>query len=232
MLFPNARIAVFYHCLFCLGDPPEFLPNAFGIVRDQMLAVEQSGLLSASENFVVGVNGGEESGQYASLVIPQNARVIMHGLHSRAENPTIIEIEKWCRSHPGWCVLYFHSKGATHPADSPYSRGISAPWRDAMMQDLVWGWRNCIAAIASGAEVVCSHFMRGMADGSQNIACGNFWWAASEFLATLPSMYLRDRIKQSGIASLESRFEAEVWIGNGRMPIVHEFRPGGGGGVP
>src|SRR5574340_797161 len=62
---PDLRIAIFYHCLFALGDPPELLPNAFAIVRDQMQALEQSELLENCGYFLAGVNGGEESAEYA-----------------------------------------------------------------------------------------------------------------------------------------------------------------------
>lgn len=227
------HIAIFYHCLFEYGTPPDFQPGAFDIVAEQMTALHTSGLLAAASHFVVGINGGKESEQYANLILPPHARKVLHGLESRAENLTLVEIEKWVPNHPDWYVLYFHSKGATHPPGTHYGDNVSAPWRRGMMKYLVKNWRACVADMDAGAESVGCHFMRGMADGTQNIWAGNFFWATSNFLATLPSIFNRDRIKLSGISSVESRYEAEVWIGNGpRCPKVKEYLPNGGEGCP
>lgn len=227
-------IAVFYHCLFMHGDPPELRAPAFSIIQHQFTQLAESGLADAATEMVVGINGPvDESRDYARLAFPKKARMVFHGPRSFAENLTLVELERWLPDHPDWNVLYFHAKGATHPAGSPYGENVSRPWRESMMQDVVLNWRNCISDLDSGYESVGSHFMRGLCDGTQNIWPGNFWWAKSNFLSTLPSIFMRDRIKVSGIASAESRFEAEVWIGNGpRLPHVKEYRPTGGGGVP
>lgn len=226
-------IAIFYHCLFVLGNPPEFRKRAFEIVHEQMKLVKDSGLLNETQHLVVGINGGKESEQFANLVIPAKANRVFHGLESRAENLTIVELEKWIKDNPGWNVLYFHAKGCTHPEGDNYGDNVSSPWRKTMDRQLVGGWRQCVKDLESGFESVGCHFLVGMCDGTQNIWAGNFWWATSDFLKTLPSIYLRDRIKESGIAAAESRYEAEVWIGNGpRIPKVKQYLPKGGGGVP
>lgn len=93
-----------------------------------------------------------------------------------------------------------------------------------MMRRCVTEWRQVVAELDAGFEAVGCHWLTGMGhDKSQHYFAGTFWWATSNFLATVPSMYLRDRIKESGIASLESRYEAEVWIGNGRMPKIKDL---------
>lgn len=226
-------IAIFYHTLFALNTPDNILDKALGIVDQQMRACNASGLTDAASHFVVGINGGDESKPLADILLPPKANKVYHGLESHAENLTIIEIEKWAKDHPGWNVLYFHAKGCTHPAGSPYGEGVSGPWRDTMTRYLVLNWRQCVNDLESGYESVGCHFMRGLCDGTQNIWAGNFFWATSDFLRTVPTMYLRDRIKVSGIASAESRFEAEVWMGNApRLPHVREYLPNGGEGIP
>jgi hypothetical protein len=226
-------IAVFYHCLFALGTPDNIRDKALTIVQQQMDAACVSGLAHEASHFVIGINGGEESRPFAEMLLPRRAIKVYHGLESRAENLTIVELEKWLPSHPGWNVLYFHAKGCTHPPGDPYGEGVSGPWRDTMTRYLVMGWRNCVLDLESGFESVGCHFLTGMADGTQNIWAGNFFWATSDFLMTLPSIYKRDRIKVSGIAAAESRYEAEVWIGNGaRIPHVKQYLPKGGEGVP
>jgi hypothetical protein len=192
-------------------------------------------LLEACQDLIVGVNGGDESRDYANIVLPPKARVIYHGLQSRAENLTLLEIEKWVKEHPGQeaYILYCHAKGCSHPADSPYANGISKPWRQAMLADLVLNWRQCIGALDFGADIVCSKWLWNQADGSQHIPAGNFLWVKASFVQTLPSLYLRERIRNDGIAALTSRYEAEVYWGNGpRKPLVSMIRPNGGGGIP
>lgn len=222
-------IAIFYHCLFAFDRPENFLKRACEIVHGQMQSVTRSGLLEAASHFTVGINGGPESLIYSRLFIPPKANCVFHGLQSHAENLTIVEIEKWLPTHPGWHVLYFHAKGCTHPPDSHYGLTVSDPWRNAMMGHLVDNWRRCVADLEAGAEAVGCNWLTGMGwDKSQNIFGGNFWWATSDFLRTLPSIWARERIKTSGIGSAESRYEAEVWIGNGpRLPKVAVYHPGG-----
>jgi hypothetical protein len=148
---------------------------------------------------------------------------VTHGLQSRAENLTIIEVEKFVKTHPDWNVLYFHCKGGSHESGTSYS-DFSNRWRRCMMRRCVTEWRQAVAELDAGFEAVGCHWLTGMGhDKSQHYFAGTFWWATSNFLATVPSMYLRDRIKESGIASLESRYEAEVWIGNGRMPKIKDL---------
>ncbi len=229
----NKPIAIWFHCLFYLGDPPELLPKAIEIVAEQMAQLKESGLLDACTEMVVGVNGGPESEALAPLILPEKAKVVYHGLASRSENLSIVALQEWSKKHPGWLVLYFHSKSATHPPDSAYGNNVSTPWRRAMMHDLVTNWRQCVSELNVGYDICCSHWLWNQADGSQHLPAGNFAWFTSDFIAQLPSMYARERIKVSGIGALESRYEAEVHWGNShRRPNVSQIRPNGGGGVP
>lgn len=207
-----------------MGEPARVIPHAVWIMGEQMEQIDRSGLLAATTEFHAGINGGSESESLAKAKLPAKATVTYHGLKSYSENLTIVLLEEWVKTHPGWYVLYLHAKGATKKIASLEGQ-MSAIWRNGMMQDLVLNWRQCVADLQAGYDVACSTFMWGLVDGTQNIAAGNFWWAKSDFLATLPTIYLRDRIKMSGIAALESRFEAEVWIGYGAKPKVKSYRP-------
>lgn len=225
------KIAIWYHCLFYHGDPLEMRMNAMNIVMEQWEQVRSTGLEEAASEIVIGINGTEESAEIGRLIFPKRATLLLHGAQSKAENLTLVALEEWVKTHPDYAVLYFHAKGCTHPAGESYGENVSAPWRRGMMADLVGNWRQCVADLASH-DIACSHWMWNMADGTQHIPAGNFLWATSNFIATLPSIFLRDRIKVSGIASAESRYEAEVYWGNGPRPNVRQYRPNGGGGVP
>ena len=224
-----SRIAVFFHCLFYRDN--ELLLNACDIVDEQMTALRESGLLHDCSEFIVGINGGKESEDMANLLIPSKAKKIMHGLASKSENLTIVEIEKWLPSHRGWHVLYFHSKGATSVGSEQERR---KQWRLCMMNNLVLKWHRCTRDLNHGFDSVGCHwisnFMKPLFDHQnqrdQAYWAGNFWWATSDFLLSLPSIHNRARIHWSGIGSIESRYEAEVWIGNGsRIPKVKDYHP-------
>lgn len=216
-------IAIFYHCLFYRAGSPDPLPAAFEIVNQQMWALQRSGLLAEASHFQVGINGGEESHEYADLLLPHQARRVYHGLNSCCENPSIRMLEEWLPAHPGWHVFYFHAKGSTHKDHDP----MRTRWRGCMMRHCVANWHRCVADLEAGYESVGCHWMTGKATPpGQSIWAGTFFWAQSDFLRTLPSILLRERIKQSGLGAYESRYEAEVWIGNGpRLPRVKDYHP-------
>jgi hypothetical protein len=221
------KIAIFYHCLFYFGDPPDLYMNAVQIVASQMAALKISGLEDAASEIVIGINGGSESEDVARTILPYKAKLVFHGLQSKSENMTIRVMEKWLPTHEDWLVLYFHSKGATHDIATEY--GIfDAKWRECMMTQCVDSWRRCVADLEFADAVGC-HWLTGQGwDHSQHYFAGTFFWARASFLRTLPSIMDRERIKISGLASAESRYEAEVWIGNGpRLPIVRDYHPGG-----
>jgi len=220
------QIAIFYHCLFVVGEPPEPLPFAWQIVAMQMRQLKISGLLDAASEFQVGVNGDTESEHFADAIIPRKGMVVYHGLESRSENPTLLMLEHWVKTHPGWNVLYIHSKGASLTKRDSYST-VSSLWREDMMVDLVANWKRCVADLENGNDVATSLWMWNMCDGTQHIPAGNFLWIKSDFAAKLPSLMLRDRIKHDGIGALSSRHEAECFWGNGPRPYVKSYREHG-----
>lgn len=218
------RIAIFYHCLFVLGEPPQVLPGAEGIVREQMDELIDSGLVCEASEMHVGINGGPESVEFAQRTMPQGVQVTYHGLAARSENLTILMLEEWVKTHPGWYVLYLHSKAATQSFQTVLGKQ-GTHWRHGMMEDLVSHWRQCVADLKSGYDIVTSHWLWGAADGTQHIPAGNFLWVKSDFARQLPSLRLRARIQQDGAGALSSRHEAEVYWGNGPRPQVKSYQP-------
>ena len=219
-------IAIFYHCLFFRPNNGEMLEHAIAIISEQMALMKLSGLEDAASEIYCGINGGTESDSMARAILPDKAVLSFNGLQCCNENRTIQLIEDWLPGHPGYDVLYFHSKGATRGAGDV----VGGKWRQCMMSNLVWNWERCVKDLARGFDSVGCHWLSGHNNPVGNsIWAGNFWWAKSEFLATLPRIETRDRIARiSGIDSIDSRFEAEVWIGNGTsLPTVMDYHPGG-----
>lgn len=216
------KIAIFYHCVFRWGNPLVSSQSAKDIIYWQMRDLEASGLVGHASFMLAGINDTVAP----AVEFPRKFFKVFHGTQSRSENLTIVEIEKWVKAHPDYYVLYFHSKGATKPSNSPGPTQC----RLCMMRACVKNWYQCVRDLDAGSDSVGCHWLPGMADGTQNIWAGNFWWAKASYLRTLPSIFERARIKESGIGAIESRYEAEVWIGNGpRLPKVKDYHPGGRG---
>lgn len=214
------KIAIFYHCLFQLND--ELLPAALEIIPEQMWALKSSGLEDEASEIVIGINGGDEASAFSEF-FPAKSTIVYHGLQCRNECRTILILQEWAKAHPGWYVLYFHSKGACHPIGD-YMR---TRWRKCMQRTVVENWRKCLADLDSGYEAVGNHWMQPPATPpGQYIFAGTFFWIKTDFLNTLPSIMERARIKESGIDSFESRYEAEVFLGNGpRPPRIKDYHP-------
>lgn len=219
------RIAIFYHCAFQINQ--QRLPAAIPIVKSQMSALQESGLLEAASNFFIGVNG--DSGT-APVTFPEKANVIYHGLRCRTELRTLRMLEKWLPGHDDWMVLWFHSKGVTHKIGDTHSD----PWRECSMHHLVRRWKYCVEDLRRGYESVGVHWMTGKeTPPGQSIWAGNMFWATGKFLNTLPSILERARIKEFGLDHVDSRYEAEVAICNGlRLPKIYDYCPGWRPGRP
>jgi hypothetical protein len=220
-------IVIFYHGLFVMGDPPKPKLSALTIVSEQMLELRKSGLEEAASEIFIGINGGQESFGWARELLSPKATVIFHGLQCHSENRTLLMMEEICRSRTESHCLYFHAKGATHDLNSAYAVNLATPWRNRMMSVCVGQWRMCVKHLEKYEAVGC-HWLTGQGhDKSQHYFAGNFFWVRASFFRTIPSLLTRARIKTSGLDSPESRFEAEVHLGNGpRLPLIKNYYNG------
>ena len=107
-------------------------------------------------------------------------------------------------------VLYAHTKGA-------YEESVHRDsWREAMTSPLVRNWRLAAAALEEH-DAVGLHWLTSQEFPDRQIGTpffgGNFWWATTDYLRTLPEI---------GTAS---RFDAEGWIGR-ENPKILDLCPG------
>ena len=98
---------------------------------------------------------------------------------------------------PGTVILYTHNKGAWR------NMFLEDQWRRSMLWHLVFGWQNCINLLEAHQVAGC-HWMG-------NHFAGNFWWARSSYLTTLPPIHG---------TSEKDRGLAELWIGEGQPSNV------------
>lgn len=110
-------------------------------------------------------------------------------------------------------ILYAHTKSA-HVMSVENCR-----WREAMTQQLVRRWSDCVPLLeendAVGLHWLTAQEFPGITanDTPFPFFGGNFWWATTRYLRTLPKL---------GTAG---RHDAEAWIGLGG-PKVRDLKPG------
>lgn len=207
------KIAVWYHCkIRGEGIPDE--EAALVIMASQMHVLKESGLAKEATTVNIGINGNDSDALLVGCFAPDQTVITTHGPEARTEIPTM----KLLRAslEPGWAVLYHHSKGVTHPGDALYHR-----WLGNMQRVCISNWRDCIQALAQGAEACGCHWLtpeKFPGAVSSPFFGGTFWWARSDYLQKLPAL---------PEPTWANRYEAESWIGRHRpYPRVVDFSPG------
>ncbi len=96
-----------------------------------------------------------------------------------------------------------------------------------MAHECIEKWRFCVKHLETH-EACGAHWLEGQGwDKSQFYFAGTFYWVRASFFRTIPSIMTRQRIKDSGIDSIESRYEAEIVLGNGpKLPSVKNLYAG------
>jgi hypothetical protein len=224
------RIAVFYHCRVAGGAHPknsfaEACPainqdHAIDVVNEQHAALRLSGLLDSTHSFYVGCNGTKEECEPARKMIAEDGEFICHGVNAAGELPTLRLLEEWVKTHPDWLVFYHHSKGVCWPGPTGEFR---RNWRRCLTWALVYEWKRCIRDLESNKyDMVGGHWLSpqqfpGMEHLKKPIWGGNFFWATGSFLNELPPI--------SKNTDWAHRWDAEHWVGEGRMPSVKDYCP-------
>lgn len=201
-------IAIFYHVYLGGGVIPCDHENVIGIVTDQLSALEASGVAKASQHSVIGVSGTEEDVFLVGMIAGKAQ--VFHNKEGVGELPTMKRMQDFCVGHPGWNVLYLHTKGAIYKDQPLYSA-----WRKCMENAVIWSWNSCQADMQNGIDSCGAHWLTPQLYpiiGRVPYWGGNFFWAKSEFLNTLPPIDIN-----------ADRYQAEVWIGKGRRPRVRDY---------
>jgi hypothetical protein len=209
-------VALWYHTLFTGTERPINAGFVMDLMAQQMATIEAVGLVDYASAMYVGVNGDEEDADIARMLAPSKAQVIAHGKGTGTEITTLNVLRSWVKSHLGWYVLYFHSKGVSHP-ENP-----NTTWRLNMEAHVLGNWRRCILELDRGYDACGSYWLTPEEHPSliqhHPFFGGTFWWSKSDYLATLPSLPPPEFVH---------RYEAESWIGSGpRRPRVKNFIEG------
>jgi hypothetical protein len=209
------KLAVWYHTRLFGGEPEINSDWSIALMREQMNLLNLSGLLAASKEFTVCVNGDSENQTAARILAPKKASFIDHGKESKGLLRTMNALREWAMNHPDWLVCFWHIKGVTHPHDA-----LCAAWRGCMERAVIQNWRQCVADLTAGFESVGAHWLAKERYGSMvtfPFWGGQFFWARASFLATLPEL-------PNNPTCREDWFKSENWIGMGpRAPKVKDY---------
>jgi hypothetical protein len=188
------------------------------IVEPQGQRLRESGLLTRTSKLLVGVVGdSDEDISILADLFGQHALVRQLGPLLSFEFPTLQWLHEEVRSEDVAC-WYAHTKGvSTHREDQTV-------WRLKMEAVIFDQYERCLDALET-------HDTCGTAwtPGIDPHYSGNFWWANSRYLQTLPSpSILQFRHRMAGPSPLavnpnplDNRFEAELWIG--KNPKIQPF---------
>lgn len=209
-------IAVFYHCILNGTVRPINTEFAIDLIAEQMQTLDACGLSRCSNEITIGVNGDGQDAEIVHMLAPPKSKVVAHGKGTGTEITTMNLIRDWVRHHPGWYVMYFHSKGLSHP-ENPNTR-----WRLNMEQHVLANWRGCVLELDRGYDACGCYWLTPEEHPTmiQNhpFFGGTFFWTKSDYLATLPPLPEPEFV---------NRYAAESWIGSGpRRPRVKCFIDG------
>lgn len=184
---PRPALSHFYH-VFADG-------NWQTPVTEHLDHLERSGLAAALDSFGVGIVGSH-----------LNRLEVIDFIDRR------LQIDHLAEAEDGWeqvtlnlmldrmgdsLVLYAHTKTAANYSD------MHDQWRKSMTYFMVHRWRECVELLGEYDTVGCHRIEPEDGNPLQGFWGGNYWWARSEWLRTVPPL------------SYESRYHAEAWIGYG-----------------
>lgn len=218
------KLAIFYHCRISGGhnvDSGASIDPVWGrnLLSMQMAAICNSGLYENANKMVIGLNWDEFDTEMALTEIPEGATLIVHGAKAESLLPTMVFMQKWARQHPDFYILFFHSKGATHPNDP-----FTTAWRNCMTRHLITDWRKCVADLDAGYDAVGCHWLHNSPNdpnsnrwGSNSFFAGVFFWTTAKYLNTLPPL-------PEKVTDRHSWFLPELLLGCGK-PKIKDYHP-------
>ena len=191
------RLTHFYH-VFADGDWE--IP-----VTEHLHALTVSGLLDTLDDLFVGIVGAPENRARVRDAFPA---VVVAEADEGWEQVTLQKLHDFSHKHEAK-IFYAHTKGAWSRSE------LARAWRVSMTHDTVTRWGECVHALEK-VQAAGPFWLKSWepehAD-HESFFAGNFWWARSDYIRTLEPV------------GMESRFQAEGWVGLGK-PSVKIMREG------
>ncbi len=114
------------------------------------------------------------------------------------EMTTLNKLRDFSTNNPDMRVLYLHTKGVSH---SKNYKAVN-DWIDQMLYFLIEKHPICTEVLSRGFDTVGCNYLRDYRRSIPVHYSGNFWWASSKYLATLPKMH----------ESTTNKTDTEFWL--------------------
>lgn len=177
------------------------------IVTDHMKALRASQLWDQLEFMRIGIVGSSKNRAKVRLALPE-AEVIAEA-DEGWEQVTLEALHKWSVDNEAR-ILYAHTKGAWSQSE------LADVWRQSMTFDNVMRWRELVPQLMTNDVAGAFWIHSDMPEHRHHrrFFAGNYWWANTAYLRTLPPI------------GTETRYQAEGWIGLGDKPRAYVIRDG------
>ena len=178
------------------------------IVEGQVERINNSGLIEAVDRIYYSVVGD------CNYFINKNKYYLLQCSIDMAltELFTLNTIRKRALVNPDHKLFYIHTKGVTRPNEK-----CIQDWRLYMEYFCIDQWPYCLEAL-DHADTVGVNIRR--YGKKRHHYSGNFWWANSSYIKTLPEL------SEVGYGRKVNRWDGEFWIGDGNpvMASLYESR--------
>lgn len=179
------------------------------LVQQQLDHLRKSGLLEATKQLFVSLVCLREEDEAAFRALAPEANISVCSVERNPavyEYPALRQVQQVAQRQRCW-VYYFHTKGVSYQSEEGQSRLFRSftrkmeAWREMMEYFIMDCWKVAVNTLEAGHDTYGCY--QWPPDG-YTMFSGNFWWAASDYLSSLPAL------TEATIGN--NRFYSEVWL--------------------
>ena len=179
-----------------------------------MNLIISSGLYEEVEKIIICFVGTDPVPEKLVELANQYTKIILHRVHTNMgefEVPTLNMLHMFSRLHDDYRVLYMHTKNVGKPINDCIEDQV-----EYMSHFLVTKWRTTVTHLDTHQTVGVD-----LRDDPVLHYSGNFWWANSKFLATLPCHMDYKNLTQYPNPLNSERHNQEFWICHDKVAENH-----------
>ena len=198
--------------------------NWYEIVNEQLELLVNSGLYHNANQIHYGCYAEDKFQLYKFIDLvskydtSNKIKIHIHPIND-GERQTMILMQDVCKNYLDAYVLYYHTKGITslqNHKDTQIEYSDVESWRICLEYFNIECWRDCVGDLTKheGLDVCGALYVGESGNPWKHFYSGNFWWANSSHLNTLPDMKERD-----------NRMGCELWVGSKPHKWVNYYNP-------
>ena len=169
------------------------------IFAEQIGALYLSGLVEAATEIIISVTGKTP----ISTETLSDKFSVVYRDNGFGEYPTLVMAREKAFQYPDAQILYFHSKGISHPSRN------QDDWRMMLQYFTIIKWKEALAYLNDHDVVTQQWRVKPVIHPS-----GNYWWANAEYLQKLDPDYMGGPSAVDSMGnSRNDRSKQEFWLG-------------------